>query len=88
MTIFIIKKLLCLVHYVCLWLEEPIPIIDHLIHQITWLPCTGEDPPKISKGKGDDLALAEGMKNKFESKRKKRVYVISSIKNPVVKVAT
>ena len=35
-TIFIIRQLLCLVHGGCLWLEEPIPITDHLIHHITW----------------------------------------------------
>ena len=34
-TIFIIRQLLYLVHDWCLWLEEPIPIIDHLIHRIT-----------------------------------------------------
>lgn len=34
-TIFVIRKLLCLVHDGCLWLEEPIPITDHLIYRIT-----------------------------------------------------
>ena len=34
-TVFIIKQLLCLVHDGCLWLEEPFPITDHLIHRIT-----------------------------------------------------
>lgn len=37
-TIFVIRKLLYLVHDGCLWLEELIPITYHLIHRITWLP--------------------------------------------------
>ena len=36
--IFVIRQLLCLVHDGCLCMEEPIPIIDHLIHRISWLP--------------------------------------------------
>lgn len=35
LTIFIIRQLLFLVHGGCLWLKEPIPIMDHLIHHIT-----------------------------------------------------
>lgn len=34
-TIFIIRHLLCLVHDRCVWLEEPIPIMNHLINRIT-----------------------------------------------------
>lgn len=34
-TVLVIKKLRCLVHDGCLWLEEPIPIMDRLIHKIT-----------------------------------------------------
>lgn len=45
-------------HDGCLWLEEPIPITDQLIHRITLLPCKGEDPIDISKGKSKDLAMA------------------------------
>jgi len=69
-TIFIIKQLLCLVHDGCLWLEEPIPITHHLIHQITWLPYLGEDPTNILEGKGGELALAEAMKKKFNLEKK------------------
>lgn len=39
-TLLVIKQLLCLVHDGCLWLEDPIPITDMLIHRITWLPYT------------------------------------------------
>lgn len=69
-------------------MEEPIPFIDHLIHEITWLPCLVEDPTNISEGKSDDLAIVEAMKEKFKLEKKKRGYAISSINNPVVKVAT
>lgn len=70
-TIFVIKQLLYLMHDGCLWLEEPIPITNHLIHRITWLPCLGEDPVNISEGKSHDLAIAEAMKNKFKLENKK-----------------
>ena len=86
MTIYVIRQLLCLVHDGCLWLEEPIPITDHLIHRITWLPCKGEDPANISEVKSDDLAIAEAMKKKFKLEKKKRGYAISSISNFVVRV--
>lgn len=85
-TIFVIRQLLCLVHDGCLWLEKPIPIMDHLIYRITQLPCKGEDPANISKGKSDDLAIAEAMKKKFKLEKKKRGYAISNINNPVIKV--
>ena len=70
-TIFIIKQLLCLVHDGFLWLEEPIPITDHLIHWITQLPYSGEDLANISDGKGGELALTEAMKKKFKLEKKK-----------------
>ena len=41
----------------------------------------------ISEGKSDDLAIAKAMKKKFKLEKKKRGYAISSINNPVVKVA-
>lgn len=37
-TVLVIKQLLFLVHDGCLWLEDPVPIIDRLIHRITWFP--------------------------------------------------
>ena len=86
-TIFVIRQLLFLVHDGRLWLEEPIPITDHLIHRITWLPCKGEDQMNISEGKSDDLTIMEAMKKKFKLKKKKRGYAISNINNPMVKVA-
>jgi len=58
-------------HDRCLWLEELIPITNHPIHQITWLPYFGEDPANISKEKGGELALAEAMKKRFKLEKKK-----------------
>jgi len=71
-----------------LWLEEPIPITDHLIHHITWLPYSRENPANVSEGKGGELALVEAMKAKFKFEKKKWGYSISNINNPTVKVAT
>ena len=55
-----------MVHDGCLWLAEPIPIIDRLIHRITWLPYIGENPAMMFGRKGGELALAEVMKEKFK----------------------
>lgn len=88
MTIFVIRNLLCLVHDGCLWLEEPIPIMKHLIHHVTRLPCKGEDPEAISDGKRSDLVVAEAMKKKYRLEKKKRSHTISSINNKAVQVVT
>jgi len=87
-TILVIRQLLCLVHGRCLWLEEPIPITEHLIQCITWLPCKGEDPVVISQGKSSDLAIAEAMKKKYKLEKKKRGYIISNINNKAIRVVT
>lgn len=68
--VLVIKKLLCLVHNGCLWLEELIPIIDRMIHRITRLPYTGENLAMMFGRKGGDLALAEAMKEKFKLVKK------------------
>ena len=86
-TIIVIRQLLCLVHDGCLWLEEPIPITTDLIHRVSQLPCKGEDPADISKGKASDLAISEAMKKKYKMEKKKRCYAISSIKDKGVHVA-
>ena len=52
--VLVIKKLLCLGHDGCLWLEEPIPIIDRLIHRITQLPYIGENLAMMFGGKGGE----------------------------------
>jgi len=87
-TIFIIIQLLCLVHDGYLWLDETIPIMVHLIHHISQLPCKGKDPMTTSEGKGGNLALAEAMKTKYKLEKKKRGYAISNIKDKGVHVAT
>lgn len=86
-TNFFIRQLLCLVHDAYLWLEEPIPITTELIHMISRLPCEGRDLVEIV-GKSGDLALAEAMKKKYKLERKYRGYVISSIRDKGVHVAT
>ena len=71
-----------------MWLEEPIPITDRLIHRITWLPYTGENLAMMFGEKGGKQALVEAMKEKFKLVKKPRGYDISSICVPVFKVAT
>jgi len=70
--VVVIKKLLCLVHDGCMWLEELIPITDRLIHWITRFPYTGENSAMIFCGKGDEQALTKSMKQKFKLVKKPR----------------
>lgn len=77
-----------MVHDGCLWLKEPIPITNRLIHRITQLPYIGENMAMIFGGKGGEQALVEAMKEKFKLVKKSHGYAISSICDPVVKVAT
>ena len=49
-----VRQLLALVHYGCLWLREPIPATDILIHSITKLPYKGADPAKEFEGKSGE----------------------------------
>lgn len=76
-TIFFIWKLLCLVPYGYLWLEDSIPIMDDLIHRISWLPIKGNNATNII-GKCSDLCLVEAMKAKYKLEKRKRRYVINS----------
>lgn len=75
-------------HDGCLWLEEPIPITDMVIHQITQLLHTGENPTMAFGGKTGEHDLAKEMKDKFKLAKKSRSYSITSITNLAVKVAT
>lgn len=72
-------QLLCLVHDRYLWLEELIPIMADLIHRISRLPIKGSNPVDIV-GKSSDLGLVEAMKAKYKLEKKKRGYIIASIK--------
>lgn len=84
MTIFVIMKLLFLVHDGCLWLEEPIPITAELIDLICLLPYKGKDP-MMMEGKSNDLALTKATKTKYKLEKKKRGYAIASIKDKGVR---
>jgi len=67
--IFVIRKLLFLVHDGYLWLEEPISITAELIHRISRLLCTGRDPAEIV-GITRDLAIVEAIKKKYKLEKK------------------
>jgi len=78
-NLIVIKELLCLVHDGYLCLEEPILIIDMLIHRITRLPHSGLNLAKVFGGKVGEHDLAKRMKDKFKLVKKSRGYLISSI---------
>lgn len=52
-----VHQFLTLVNYGCLWLGEPIPIIEMLIHWITLLPYQGVDPTEAFGGKPQEKKL-------------------------------
>lgn len=87
-TLIVIKQLLCLVHNGCLWLGEPIPITDILIHRITLLLHLRLNPAMAFGRKTSECDLTEWMKDKFNISKKPRGYSISNITDPMVKVAT
>lgn len=60
-----VHQVLMLVHDWCLWLREPIPIIDTLIHRITKLPYKGANASKELGVKTGDKELADKMKKEF-----------------------
>ena len=74
-------------HDGCLWLEEPISITDMLIHRITRLSHARENPAMAFGGKVGEHDLTEEMKDKFKLARKSCGYSITSITNPMVKLA-
>jgi len=84
----VIQQLLCLVRDGCLWLEEPIPINDMLIHRITWIPYSRLNPTMEFGGNTYECNLAEQMMDNSKLAKKSRGYSISSIIDPAVKLAT
>jgi len=58
-----------------------------LIHRISRLPIKGSNPVDIV-GKSSDLGLVEAMKAKYKLEKKKRGYIIASIKYWGVCIAT
>jgi len=65
-NIVCLLKFLVLVHDGCLWLGEPIPIIDMLIHKITNFPYKWMDPAKEFGGKSKEKEIADKIKTKFQ----------------------
>lgn len=86
--LMVIKKFLCLVDNGCMWLGEPIPITDMLIHRVTLLPHSGLNPAMAIGEKTGKHDLAVRMKDKFKLTKKPLKYSICSITDPVIKVAT
>lgn len=68
-------------------MEESIPITADLVHAITHLPLKGNDPTNIV-GTSSDVGLTETMKDKYKLEKGKCGYVIVSINDRRVQVAT
>lgn len=79
-----IIQLLTLVHDGCLWLGEPIPITDMLIHHITRFPNQGVDPAEEFGGKSKEKKLIDRMKGEFGLVKKLNGYTVHSITNTTV----
>jgi len=79
-----VHQFLVLVHGGCLWLGEPVPIKDILIHRITQFPYKGADLAKEFGGKSKDKELTDKMKTEFRLVRKSRGYSICSITDQAV----
>lgn len=67
-------------------MEDPIPIINMLIHRITLLPHSRLNPDKEFGRKIGERDLAKRMKDKFKIVKNPRRYSIYNITDPVVKV--
>lgn len=59
----------------------------NLIHPISWPPVKGNNLATIT-GKSSDLALVEAMKAKYKLEKRKPGYVLASIKEKGMCVAT
>jgi len=59
-----------IVHDGCLWLGEPIPIMNMLIHIMTQQPYKGANPAKEFGGKTREKELTDKMKKEYELLKK------------------
>jgi len=74
------------VHDGFLWLGKPIPIMERLIHRITWLPYKGANLAKEFGKKTAEKDLVERMKRDYDLLKKSRVYSILSITDQAVQI--
>lgn len=87
-TLMVIKQLLFLVHDGCLWLGDPIPITNMMIHKITLLLHSSLNLAMAFGRISGEHDPIERMKAKFKLTKKPRGYSILSITDPTVKIAT
>jgi hypothetical protein len=76
-----VKQLLAVTHGGDIWLDKPVHITIELITQITGLPTRGMDLALILDDKSKEKALAEEMKNKYDTNRGTRGIIIKRINN-------
>lgn len=74
-----VHKLLALVNDACLWIGEPIPITDMLIHMITNLPYKIVNPAKELGGKIKEKYLVDKMKKLYGLVKNSNGYFICII---------
>lgn len=79
-----VHQLLTLVRSGCLWLGEPIPITDMLIHRITRLLYQGVDRAEEFAIERMEKKLMDRMKNNFGLIKKSRGYSIPFITDMAV----
>lgn len=71
----------------CLWLEESILITDMLIHRISQLSHSRENLAMAFGRKTCECDLSKAMNDRFKLTKKLHGFSITSINNPVVKIA-
>lgn len=83
----VIKQLLCLVHEDMLWVGKPVCITTELVHQVSHLPWNGRDPREITD-KGNDVMMIERLRKKYQIAKGQWGYIIDSILDNAICVAT
>jgi len=85
-TMLVIKQLPCLVHEDILWVGKLVCITAGVVHRVLHLPYDGRDPLEIID-KGNDVAMIEQLKKKYQLAKGHRGYIIDSISENAVHVA-
>ena len=82
------KQLLACIHGGYLWLDQPVPVTVYLISQITVFPKKGLDLSQYFHEKYNDKRLATKLKKKYDLEHDGRAYVVDSINEQAVHIAT
>jgi hypothetical protein len=83
-----VKQLMVVTHGGDLWLDKLVSIDVELIVHITGLPSRGMDPAQFLEDKTKEKALAEEMKNKYDTERGTCRIIIKWISDIATRMAT